>query len=69
MCKQSSSHTRRKVSYLRPKNLTIFEAFTVVEQMTESESINYIMAKFFAMMSPEQKQAYLSKARNIEAVR
>lgn len=54
---------RRKVSYLRPKNLTMFEAFTVAEEMTESESINYIMTKFFALMSPEQKQAYLSKAQ------
>ena len=61
---KSSSHERRVVSYLKPKNHAIFKAYTVVEEMKESECVNHILNSFFNMMSPEQKQAYLSRARN-----
>lgn len=64
MAEKSSSHERRVVSYLKPKNLTNFKAFVAAEDISESEGVNYILTRFFNLMSPEQKQSYLSRSRS-----
>lgn len=65
----SSSHERRVVSYLRPKNHNIFKAYAKAEEMNDSEAVNHIINNFFARLSPEQKQSYLAKAANINKFR
>jgi len=65
MANKNEAHNRRVSAYLKPKNHVIFKAYAKSEEMTNSECVNNIMNSFFNQMSPQQKQSYLNKARNI----
>lgn len=65
MCKKSSSLDRRVQAYLKPKTFNNIKAFATAEDMSDSEAVNHIVTAFFNSLSPEQKQAYLHKARAI----
>jgi len=64
MSVKSSSNERKVQGYLKPKTYNNFKSFVASEEMTDSEGVNHILTNFFNSMSPQQKQAYLSKARS-----
>ena len=63
----SSSNERKVQSYLKPKTFNMFKAYATAEKMSESSAANHIITRFFNTMSPEQKESYLHKAKNINS--
>ena len=59
----STSHQRRVVTYLRPKNEILVKSFADVNEISLSETINICVKDFFQRLPAEQKIDYLSKAK------
>jgi hypothetical protein len=59
----SSSHQRRVVTYLRPKNEILVKSFAEINEISLSETINICVKDFFQRLPAEQKIDYFNKAK------
>jgi hypothetical protein len=56
----SVSHTRRAVSYLRPKAHHLTTKMSKVEEISVSEIINIALDQYFKQLPENKRQQYLN---------
>lgn len=64
----SSSQQRRVTGYLKPRIITMFKAYVVANETTESEAINDILRHFFTTAQPTQMNTWIRKAQEKQRI-